>query len=188
MNEAKGGNYVRGSGSLAEGHGEIAWRLGDREGAVVLSKGEVTVAAEQSGEGGAPSTGWTFESSWDGDPLEGAAVFRHVALEAPDGATIVVSSTGPPGIEGHGLELTEGILRTNDDSTPFEETLLSTQYDPRGRPTRVGVELWPGDDAPPRRIAASLLAGAERGGTWAGFLRCRADGVEGLGSYLLWRA
>jgi hypothetical protein len=188
MTEARGGNYVRGGGSLAEGRGEIAWRLGDRGGAVVLAEGEMTVAAEPSASNGVSSQGWAFESSWDADPLEGAAVFRHVAVEAPDGATIVVSSTGAPGIEGHGLERTEGILRATDAATPFDEALLSTQYDREGRPTRLGLELWRGDDAPPTRIAASLLGGAERGGTWAGFFRCRADGAEGLGSYLLWRS
>ena len=188
MTEARGSNYVRGAGSLAERRGEIAWRLGDRGGAVVLSEGEVTIAPEPSGPGGESSTGWAFESSWDANPLEGAAVFRHLAVEAPDGAAIVVSSTGPPGIEGHGLEQTEGILRAPDAATPFDEALLSTQYDAQGRPTRVGLELWRGDGAPPTRIAASLLGGAERGGTWAGFFRCRADGAEGLGSYLLWHS
>lgn len=187
MTEAGGSNYVRGAGSLAEGRGEIAWRLGDREGAVVLSEGEVTVAEEPSASGAGSSNGWAFKSSWDADPLEGAAVFRHVAVEMPDGATIVVSSTGPPGIEGHGLERTEGILQTSSGSTPFEEALLSTQYDPQGGPTRAGLELWHGDDAPVTRIAASLLGAAEHGGTWAGFFRCRGDAAEGLGSYLLWR-
>ena len=188
MSDAKAPNFVRGGGSLADGRGEIAWRLGDRGGGVVLSEDEVTVIAEPSGPGGESSKGWAFESSWDADPLEGAAVFRHVAVEASEGATIVVSSTGPTGIEGHGLERTEGVLQTRSESTPFEEAFLSTQYDVQGRPTRVGLELWRGEDAPPTRIAASLLGGAETDGTWAGFLRCRADGVEGLGSYLLWRS
>ena len=111
MTEARGSNYVRCAGSLAEGRGEIAWRLGDRGGGVVLSEDEVTVIAEPSGPGGESSKGWAFESSWDADPLEGAAVFRHVAVEASEGATIVVSSTGPTGIEGHGLERTEGSCR-----------------------------------------------------------------------------
>lgn len=188
MTEARGSNYVRGAGSLAEGRGEIAWRLGDRGGVVVLSEGGVTAAAEPSASSGESSQEWAFESSWDTDPLERAAIFRHLAVEAPDGATIVVRSTGLPGIEGHGLERTEGILQTSRESTPFEEALLSTQYDAQGRPTRAGLELWPGGDAPPMRIAASLLGGAERGGTWAGFFRCRADGAEGLASYLLWRS
>jgi hypothetical protein len=188
MTEGRGSNYVRGAGSLVEGRGEIAWRLGDRGGAVVLSKGEVRVAAEPSASSGESSQGWAFGTSWDANPLEGAAVFRHVAVEAPDGATILVSSTGPPGIQGHGLERTEGILETSSGSSPFEEALLSTQYDAQGHPTRAGLELWRGGDAPPTRIAASLLGGVERGGTWAGFFRCRADGAEGLGSYLLWRS
>lgn len=188
MTEGRGSNYVRGAGSLAEGRGEIAWALGDRGGGVVLSEGEVTVTAQPFGPGGEPSNAWAFETSWDADPLEGATVFRHVAVQAPDGATIVVSSMGPPGIDGHGLERTEGVLQTRSESTPFAEAFLSTQYDAQGRPTRVGLELWRGDDAPPTRIVASLLGGAETDGTWAGFLRCRADGVEGLGSYLLWRS
>jgi hypothetical protein len=55
------------------------------------------------------------------------------------------------------------------------------------------LELWPEDaDQTSRagacRVTGSLIGGTEAGGTWAGLFRCHADGTEGLGSYLLWRA
>jgi hypothetical protein len=189
MSDAKSRNRVRGGGSLADGRGEIAWRLGDRAGAVALSEGEVAVTPEPSGESAA---GWGYETSWETDPLEGAAVFRHLAVEAPDGATIIVSSRGPAGIEGHGLERTEGVVQGNGGPSSFEEALLSTQYDGDGRPTRIGLELWPEDAdqtsrAGATRVAGSLLGGVDVDGLWAGFFRCHTDGAEGLGTYLLWR-
>jgi hypothetical protein len=147
-------------------------------------------------EASARSVGWARTvptsahlSRWGADPLDGAATFRHLAIELETGSLLVITARGEPGIEGHGEERTSAwLLDPEGGASGSEEALLSTQYDARGRPTRAGLELWPGDDAPPTRIAASLLGGAEHGGTWAGFFRCRADGAEGLGSYLLWRS
>jgi hypothetical protein len=126
---------------------------------------------------------------WSGDPLAGAATFRHLAIEAADGALLVAIARGEPGAEGHGEERASA-WRIGEDGTEsaFEEALISTQYSGAGRPTRVGLELWPGEDGPPMRVACSILGSAEMRGGWASFLNARTDGAEGLGSYLLWRA
>ena len=76
---------------------------------------------------------------------------------------------------------------------PFEEALISTQYDGAGRPTRFGLELWPqeadqSNRAGATRVSASLLGASDAGSVWAGVFRCHADGTEGIASYLLWRA
>jgi hypothetical protein len=142
------------------------------------------------------SAGWgrTLEcpghlSRWEGDPLEGAGTFRHLTSEAGGGGLLLVSARGEPGIEGHGDEhVSAWALDGEGGSSAFGEALISTQYDGDGRPTRVGLELWPGEDAPPMRVAATPLGGGEADGAWAGLLRCHADAAEALGSYLLWRA
>ena len=43
----------------------------------------------------------------------------------------------------------------------YPEAFLSTQYDPSGRQTRAGLELWGGEeDAPPMRAAGTRLGAA----------------------------
>jgi hypothetical protein len=142
------------------------------------------------------SAGWgrTLEcpghlSRWGGDPLEDAGTFRHLTGEAAAGGLLIVSARGEQGLEGHGEErVSAWLLDVEGGATAFGEALISTQYDRDGRPTRAGLELWPGEDAPPMRVAASPIGGAEADGAWGGLLRCHAGEVEGLGSYLLWRA
>jgi hypothetical protein len=184
------GAFVRGFGDLASGKGAIAWGLAGG-GAVTLEGGKATASAVES-VSAEPGGGWSFQTSVDGDSLEGAATFRHVAVETAEG-TIVCTAIGPPGIAGHGDERTAGSLRAGDEEVPYDETLISTQYDESGDPTRFGLELWPPDAdqttrAAATRVSASLIGGARSGEAWAGLFRCHADGHEGLGSYLLWRA
>ncbi|MFL5906263.1 MAG: hypothetical protein ACJ75Z_01540, partial [Solirubrobacterales bacterium] len=127
-------------------------------------------------------------SRWTTDPLEGAGAFRHLTIAGPEGALVVAIALGPQGLEGHGDErVSAWSIDADGHQSRFGEALISTQYDGDGRPTRVGLELWPGEDSPPRRIACSLLGGADSGGLWAGLFRCQTDGAEGLGSYVLHR-
>jgi hypothetical protein len=132
-------------------------------------------------------------SRWTGSPLEGVGTFRHLAIEGADGSQLIATSQGEPGSSGHGEEDTSGWLLGSEDGASFEETLISTQYNGGGAPTRIGLELWPEDaDHASRagavRVAGCVLGGIDAGGTWAGLFRCHTDGTEGLGSYLLWRA
>jgi hypothetical protein len=184
-----GGALVRGYGNLSGGRGGISWTAAGTSGAVTLEGGQATAADADAVTG----EGWTFETRLDTDPFANASVFRHVAVEAGEGATIICTALGPQGIAGHADEETSGTLRSGDDDIPYEEALISTQYDASGDPTRFGLELWPTDAdqtarAAATRVSASLLAGARSGDVWAGFFRCHTDGVEGFGTYLLRRA
>jgi hypothetical protein len=130
---------------------------------------------------------------WRDDPLSGAATFRFLAVEGGEGMLLVATARGEPGAAGHGDELTQGWLLSGEDVTPFEEALITSQYDGDGNPMRLGLELWPEDADQTSRAAATRVAGSPLGGiradgTWAGLFRCHTDGAEGLGAYLLWRA
>lgn len=134
-----------------------------------------------------------FVARWSDDPLSGAASFRFLAVEGGEGMLVVATARGEPGAAGHGDELTQGWLLIGEDVTPYDEALITSQYDGDGNPTRLGLELWPEDAdqtsrAAATRVAGSPLGGVRADGTWAGLFRCHTDGAEGLGAYLLWRA
>jgi hypothetical protein len=129
---------------------------------------------------------------WFGDPLEGAATFRHLAINAGDDSLLVAEARGETGARGHGDELSEAWLLQAEDVSRFEDVFISTEYDGDGDPTRLGLELWPEEAerasrAAATRIAGSALGGAKTGAAWAGLFRCHTDGSEGSGSYLLCR-
>ena len=178
---------IRAFGDLVKGVGGIAWTLAGSEGGLSLRDGAVAEAGEAGGD-----PRWRFEEQLDPDPAEGAATFRHLAIEVPDRGTLVCTSRGEPDVAGHGAEQAAGRM----DGTAvisFEESLISTQYDGEGRPSRFGLELWPGEADPVNRAGATrtsgtLIAGGSRAQVWAGFFRCHTDGAEGFGTYLLWRA
>lgn len=121
---------------------------------------------------------------WNGGPCDVSTV-RLAAIDV-DGALLTAIALGGPGPVPHGEERASAWLVRDQESVSFDETLISTQYDGAGHPTRFGLELWPGD-APPTRTAGSLIGGVESGGLWAGLFRCHSDGTGGLGSYALWR-
>jgi hypothetical protein len=130
---------------------------------------------------------------WSSDPTSGAAVFRQIVVEGADQSSLVAVATGRPGAAGHGEERTAAWQLEGESEAPFEEALISTQYDGAGEPTRFGLELWPPDAerstrAAAVRVSGSLLGGISAGAIWAGVFGCHTDGHEGLGSYLLWRA
>lgn len=162
----------------------------DQAGDVTVTTGtaEVRVAA---GKETRQSAG--LIARWRNDPIGAAATFRFLAIEAGEGKFLVATARGEAGAPGHGDELTGGWLLSGEDVTPFEEALISTQYNIDGNPTRLGLELWPVDAdqtsrAAAARVAGSAVGGIRTNGSWAGLFRCHTDGVEGLGAYLLWRA
>jgi hypothetical protein len=134
-----------------------------------------------------------YIARWSANPVEGAGTFRHLAIERPGESFLIATAFGQPGSEGHGEERTSGWLLEGENATPFEESLISTQYDEAGKPTRLGLELWAEDADHTSRAAATRVSGTSlgvipSGATSAGLFSCHADGVEGFGSYLLWRA
>jgi hypothetical protein len=185
-----GGGFVRGFGDLAHGRGGIAWSVGDG-GAVTLENGQATATKPGVVDPGS-TEGHGFDCAVDGDSIDGASVFRHIVVEIEEGM-IVCTSIGPEGIAGHAEERTEGILHAGGEQVPYVEALISTQYDGSGDPTRFGLELWPVDAdqtarAAATRVSGSLLGGTRSGGAWGGFFSCHTDGVEGIGTYVFWRA
>lgn len=134
-----------------------------------------------------------YIARWSANPIEGAGTFRQLAIERGDESFLIATALGQSGSEGHGEERTSGWLLEGEDATPFEESLISTQYDDAGKPSRLGVELWPEDADQTSRAAATRVSGSSlgvlsSGATSAGLFSCHADGAEGIGSYLLWRA
>jgi hypothetical protein len=129
-------------------------------------------------------------SRWSSSPVEGGGTFRHLAIDAGE-QSLVAESRGESGTD-HGDERTAAWLIRGEDESRFEDSYLSTQYGADGDPTRFGLELWPEESerasrAAATRVSASLLGGGGTGQAWAGLFACHTDGVEGIGSYLLWR-
>jgi hypothetical protein len=187
---AESGAFVRGFADLEDGRAGVAWGIAGG-GAVTLEGGKASAAGVDAVDPGSDER-WSFYTPLDGDPLRSATIFRHITVETAEGM-IVCTATGPQGIAGHGDEHTSARLRAGGEDVPYEEALISTQYDGGGDPTRFGLELWPPDAdqttrAAATRVSGSLLGGASSGGAWAGLFRCHTDGFEGAGTYLLWRA
>jgi hypothetical protein len=180
--------------AITAGEASLAATLTPRTTELALTDG-LTVSlcsAEFNPAGGRTSAGGGEISRWSADPLEGAAVFRRIAVTVGEDA-LVITARGEPGAKGHDEERVSGWRIQGEDETRFDESLISTQYDGSGDPTRFGLELWPPDSdqtarAAATRVSASLLGGARSGSAWAGIFRCHTDGVEGFGTYLLWRA
>jgi hypothetical protein len=178
--------------TLAPHTAEVA--LSDRDGHDPHGLRFSACAAEVRSSGGNqtfPCCGYI--ARWSANPIEGAGTFRQIAIERGGESFLIATALGQPGSEGHGNERTAGWLLEGENATPFEESLISSQYDDSGKPTRLGLELWPEDADQSTRAAATRVAGSSigvvcSGATSAGLFRCHTDGNEGFGSYLLWRA
>ena len=133
-----------------------------------------------------------YIARWSADPVEGAATYRFLAIERGGESFLIATAEGAGGSEGHGDERTSGWQLDAETATPFDESLISTQYDGSGNQTRLGLELWPVDADQSSRAAAVRVSGSslgviDSGATRAGLFKCHSDGTEGFGSYLLWR-
>jgi hypothetical protein len=147
--------------------------------------------AEVRVEGARPVRCLGHISRWRERPTEGAALLRHLAIPAPEGGVLLLQARRGPEPGDHASEVTSAwLVDRQGRSSAFPEALLSTQYDGSGRQVRAGLELWPDDpDAPAMRAAATLVGDAAREGpVSATLMRSSAEGTEGLGSYLIWRA
>lgn len=128
---------------------------------------------------------------WAADPTEGAELLRHLALPGPDRSLLVLTAVRAEGAANHADEgVAAWRLDPEGGAAAFGEALVSTQYDQEGMPVRAGLELWrSGEDSPPVRAAGTLERGAalRTGPVAAAALHTSAEGVPGIGSYLLWR-
>jgi len=126
---------------------------------------------------------------WDGDPADGAELVRHVSVPVAGDGAILMIATRPAGADDHATEsVAAWRLDPGEDPSPFVESLLSTQYDDDGKPTRAGLELWPADpDAPATRAAGSRALSATADGVTATLMHTSAEGTAGVGGYLIAR-
>jgi hypothetical protein len=108
---------------------------------------------------------------------------RSLGAVLDDGALLGVAAARPRDAAGHGDEAASAVLLDAEGSlTRFDEPLVSTEYDPDGRPRRVGVELWGSDDeAAPVRGAGTLIGPAAD----VALLRFTLDGTPGTARYEL---
>lgn len=181
---------------ITAGVGTVEATLSSRTTEIALDGGPIATicVAEARSVGGAHTVECSGQiCRWAGNPVEGAGAFRQLAIEAGGEATLILAARGEPGAAGHGEETTGAWLIEGEEITAYAESLISTQYDNGGDPTRLGLELWPADADQTSRAAAtrtsgSLLGGTRSGGIWGGFFRCHTGEAEGIGSCLLWRA
>jgi hypothetical protein len=114
---------------------------------------------------------------------------RAIGIVFDDGGLLALTSTLPPGQDGHGEEQIAAVL-CDPDAAPveFEEALVSTEYGEDGVQRRASLELWPSADSPrPLRGAGTLInsvAVARRGlDSEIAFFRWSVEGRHGLGHY-----
>ena len=122
-----------------------------------------------------------------------ASVVRTLVALRSDGSPLALRARRLQGAE-HGAEEVEAWIAEAEELEPrrIDEPLLSTQYEPGGAPSRAGLELWVGAEDPvPIRGAGTRRCGAELAlEGWrleAAFFDWIVEGIEGAGSYMLWR-
>ena len=111
------------------------------------------------------------------------ALMRSLSAALEDGSLLAVAAARPEGAAGHGEEAASAVLLDPEGAlTGFDEPLVSTEYDPEGRPRRIGVELWSSDeDGAPLRGAGTLIGPAAD----VALLRFTLDGSPGTARYEL---
>ncbi|MSO41905.1 MAG: hypothetical protein EXQ70_08470 [Solirubrobacterales bacterium] len=125
---------------------------------------------------------------WRSSPEAIPATTRHLAMTSEEGAVMVVVAAGPAAAEGHGDEQTQAwLIDVEGTITPFQEALLSTEYDDSGAQRRFNLELWPTDsEAQPMRESGTALGQVSNGTAVAAF-EFAGDAGAGLGAYLIER-
>lgn len=101
----------------------------------------------------------------------------------------------PRGKAGHEDDLLTAAVFETGGSTPVGDPRLSTTYKADGRPARVSLELWLGEDEQsyPRRAAGEAVGPRARSASsdldvQAELFRWHSRGIEGAGVYLLARS
>jgi hypothetical protein len=122
--------------------------------------------------------------------LESSELLRHLAVPLGDDGELICTARRPGEVAEHGDERVEAVrFGPEQEREEFGEVLLSTQFDGGGRPTRIGLELWPRDEGElgPLRAAGVVIGGAESEHVLAALLETSSEGRTGIGSYLIWR-
>jgi hypothetical protein len=162
----------------------------ERHLARVMVSGESRMAGEPVPFGG------PGQLTVERDPVSAdAAVRRELAVWLGEQRTVDLTASARKRGKGHDTESIRAAIVSEEPRSiePVAESRLSTTYDADERPLRVGLELWPSEDAPyARRIAGDTLDGRTitvNGDRFdVAFLRWRMEGDTGIGPYALWRA
>ncbi len=102
----------------------------------------------------APDPVWSLGGELDWGEIDSVRVLSAVL---GDGRRLAVAALRPAGA-AHGDELVAGAIGDAESFAQLERTLLSTEYGPDGRPRRIGLELYPDDEALALRIAGDVTA------------------------------
>jgi len=120
---------------------------------------------------------------------QGKVVRRSIGIVFDDGALLALTSALPERGRDHGDEEISAVFCEPEGAPlPFEESLLSTEYDEDGVQRRVTLELWPDlEDMRPVRgagsVVRSLRVRRHELDSQIAFFRWSVEGREGLGTY-----
>ena len=136
--------------------------------------------ALREGSGRGQESPWRLASDPDWSEIDS---LRVVSAAFEDGQMLALVAVLPAGAEGHDATRRRcALVDAQGEVTETVETLLSTEYDAGGEPTRIGLELYTEADAPPMRVAADRSGPAsEAGGGRAYPMTFRMEGFEGAG-------
>lgn len=121
--------------------------------------------------------------------LDRSESLRLFASWFPAGHEVALLAARPKGAKGHDHDSVAVVAR-GEEHPLVVDPRLSTTYDQDGRPRRVGVELWLGEDEDgdlwPRRVAG-MATGSRVGhaGLSAHAFECASRGETGAGIYVL---
>jgi hypothetical protein len=125
---------------------------------------------------------WRLGGELDWDQIEAV---RVLSGRLDDGRLIAIAALRPAEAEGHGDELIAGVIGDAEGFEQLHETLLSTEYGDDGKVRRIGLELYPSEDAMPIRVAgeATGAASSNEGGIErsSAALALRSAGASGAG-------
>jgi hypothetical protein len=133
---------------------------------------------------GSPERAWRLEGEPDWNAIES---LRLVSAAFEDGRLLALIAAQPAGAEGHGeARVRAALVEPEGEVIELARATLSVQYDARGTPSRIGLELYADPEAVPLRVAADRedVAGESAGGG-ATAMTFRMEGAQGSGLFEL---
>jgi hypothetical protein len=127
---------------------------------------------------------WRLEGEPDWNAIES---LRLVSAAFEDGRLLALVAAQPAGAEGHGeARVRAAMVEPEGEVIELADATLSVQYDARGAPSRIGLELYADPEAVPLRVAADREDEVgESGGGDATAMTFRMEGAQGSGLFEL---
>jgi hypothetical protein len=133
----------------------------------------------EAGESAEPA--WRLDGKLDWDRVES---LRLVAAAFENGRLLALAAVRPTGAKGHDQLPRGALVQPTGEVVELAETLLSTEYDADGAPSRIGLELYPELGSVPLRVAGDRRSPTvTHGGIEATVMSFRMDGVSGSGTF-----